>query len=174
MLARKTRVFIPLALALLLTDCATKRLAEEHLPRGYPQQVVDDVLRFTLSYNTGAAMSSSLGRFSRVGFSVIAVVMLVVLLRVLRTAPPDDAWVGGALALICGGAVGNLLDRLRSPNGVVDFIDVGIGTHRFWIFNVADMGVTVGAALLAFLLWRRGDLPPAPMPPPSSPTPSAP
>lgn len=157
MLSRKTRVFIPLALLLVLTDCATKRLAVEHLPPGFPRPVIDDVLRFTLSYNVGAAMGTSLGRFSRVGFSLVAVAMLVVLLRILRSTPPDDAWVGGALALICGGALGNLLDRLRSPRGVVDFIDVGLGTHRFWIFNVADMGVTVGAALLAFLLWRRGD-----------------
>jgi signal peptidase II len=50
--------------------------------------------------------------------------------------------------------MGNLLDRLRSPLGVVDFIDVGIGDVRFWTFNVADVGVTVGAVLLAMVLWR--------------------
>jgi signal peptidase II len=118
-------------------------------------------------------MGTSLGPYSRVGFSVVAVAMLVILLRVLRATPPDDVWVGGALALICGGAVGNLADRLRSARGVVDFIDVGVGDYRFWIFNVADIGVTVGAATLAFLIWRRGDPPPAP-PPPGPPGPPGP
>ncbi len=47
-----------------------------------------------------------------------------------------------------------MLDRLRSSRGVVDFIDIGIGSHRFYIFNVADMGVSVGAVMLAYLLWR--------------------
>ncbi|MDH3426800.1 MAG: signal peptidase II, partial [Gemmatimonadota bacterium] len=53
-----------------------------------------------------------------------------------------------AVALVCGGAVGNIIDRLRYEAGVVDFIDVGVGTHRFWIFNVADSAVSVGAVLL--------------------------
>ncbi len=50
--------------------------------------------------------------------------------------------------------MGNLLDRLRSPRGIIDFIDVGIGDARFWTFNVADVGVSIGAVLLAMVLWR--------------------
>jgi signal peptidase II len=157
MIAPKTRVFIPIALTLLLTDCASKRLAVEHLVLHQPRPVVDDLLKLTLTYNKGAALGTSLGPYSRVGFSLIAIVMLVVLVRILRETPPDDRWTGAALALVCGGALGNLVDRLRSPSGVVDFIDVGVGAHRFWIFNVADIGVSVGAATLAFLLWRRGE-----------------
>jgi signal peptidase II len=53
-----------------------------------------------------------------------------------------------ALALIMGGAVGNLLDRLQRVEGVVDFIDVGVGTTRFWTFNIADSAITIGAILL--------------------------
>lgn len=54
---------------------------------------------------------------------------------------PKSRWfwpILGTLALVAGGAMGNLIDRLRSPRGVVDFIDVGIGDARFWTFNVAD------------------------------------
>lgn len=58
------------------------------------------------------------------------------------------------LALIVGGAVGNLLDLLASPRGVVDLIDVGIGSARFYPFNIADAGVTVGAVILACVFWR--------------------
>jgi signal peptidase II len=52
------------------------------------------------------------------------------------------------------GAAGNLLDRLRSARGVIDFIDVGIGSLRFWTFNIADACLTTGAVLLALALWR--------------------
>lgn len=53
-----------------------------------------------------------------------------------------------------GGAAGNLLNRLRSPQGVVDFIDIGVGATRFYTFNVADIGVCAGAILLAWAFWR--------------------
>lgn len=59
-----------------------------------------------------------------------------------------------ALGLIAGGAPGNLLDRFVSSGGVVDFIDIGIRGYRFWTFNVADMGITTGAALLVWELMR--------------------
>ena len=58
-----------------------------------------------------------------------------------------------SLALVCGGALGNLIDRLRSSLGVVDFLDVGVGDARWPTFNVADMAVSVGAFLLAIVLW---------------------
>jgi signal peptidase II len=59
-----------------------------------------------------------------------------------------------ALAFVCAGAFGNLIDRLRSNLGVVDFLDVGFGDARWPTFNVADMAVSVGAVLLAYVLWQ--------------------
>jgi signal peptidase II len=60
-----------------------------------------------------------------------------------------------ALALVCGGAIGNLIDRVVSSEGVVDFIDVGISEITRWpTFNVADMAVSFGAFLLAWVLWE--------------------
>jgi signal peptidase II len=61
-----------------------------------------------------------------------------------------------ALALVCGGAFGNLVDRVRSAQGVVDFIEVGIGAYRWPTFNVADSAITVGAIALAISLWLEG------------------
>ena len=58
------------------------------------------------------------------------------------------------LGLAWGGAAGNLLDRLRGPHGVVDFIDIGVGNIRFWTFNVADSSVTIAVLLLAWVIWR--------------------
>jgi signal peptidase II len=61
-----------------------------------------------------------------------------------------------ALALVCGGAVGNLLDRMQSARGVVDFVDVYIGPFHWPTFNVADMAVSCGAIALAVVLWHEG------------------
>jgi signal peptidase II len=156
MISRKARIFWPLLALLVLTDCSTKRLVEEHLAPGYPsREVLGEVVRLTLAYNPGAAIGIHAGEWSRVVFTVLALTMLTFLGVMYRKALPGDRWLALGLALVAGGAIGNMLDRLRSARGVVDFIDIGFGSYRFWIFNVADMGVVLGAALLAFLLWQR-------------------
>jgi len=149
----KAKAFWSLLAVLVLADCSTKRLAVAHLSPPYiPHEVVGDWFRFTLAYNPGAAMGLFLGAYSRVGLAVVAVAALGVLGTLYCRSPSGDAWRAAALALVAGGAVGNLLDRLRSARGVVDFIDVGIGDVRFWTFNMADLGITCGALLLALLL----------------------
>jgi signal peptidase II len=154
MLAPKARRFWPLLVSLVLADCATKRLAVEHLTPPYvPHDVLGNVVRLTLAYNSGAATGISLGPVSRVVLTALTLGALVVLGRLYRRTSSHDARRAAALALVCGGAVGNLLDRLRTPRGVVDFIDIGIGRYRFWTFNLADVGVTLGALGLALLLW---------------------
>jgi signal peptidase II len=153
----KARWFWPLAIVLLVTDCATKRVVEERLDVGVPRPVVGETVRFTLSYNTNAAMGFQVGgdsrRFVLSALTVAALLVLGVLYH--RTRPSDRLRVIG-VALVVGGALGNLLDRLRSAAGVVDFIDVGVRDVRFWTFNVADMGVTIGAILLMLALGRWG------------------
>ncbi|MBA3646444.1 MAG: signal peptidase II [Gemmatimonadaceae bacterium] len=151
----KTRVFWPIAFLLLLVDCSSKELVVEKLGlSNVPHDIVGDAIRFTLSFNPDAAMGLSLGAFSRVGFAAAAILAIAVLAPLYRKTRATQTSRIVALALICGGAAGNMLDRLRSSRGVVDFIDIGIGSHRFYIFNVADMGVSVGAVMLAYLLWR--------------------
>jgi signal peptidase II len=156
----KARWFWPLAIALLVADCATKRVAERRLDLGVPRPVVGETVRFTLSYNTKAAMGFQLGGDSRrlvlSALSVAALIVLGVLYH--RTRPTDRLRVIG-VALVAGGALGNLVDRVRSAAGVVDFIDVGVRDLRFWTFNVADMGITIGAILLMLALSRWGGAP---------------
>jgi len=156
MIPRKARVFWPLLSLLVLTDCTTKMLAEARLgPGNVPYEVLGDVVQLTLAYNRGAATGIEVGEWSRLVFTGLAIGILAILGTMYRKATASDRWLALGLALVAGGAVGNLLDRLRSERGVVDFIDIGVGSYRFWIFNVADMGVVVGAALLGFLLWHR-------------------
>jgi signal peptidase II len=164
MLTAKAKAFWPLLILLITADCTTKRLAEQHLvPEHVPHRIVGDVVRFTLAYNRGAAFSFSLGEHSRVGFTVIALCVLIALGSVYRSTASQDRMQAIALALVAGGALGNVMDRFRSPGGtyrgVVDFIDIGLGGWRFWTFNLADVGVTCGAILLALLLLRRGSEP---------------
>ena len=137
----------------------TKILAEELLaPKYVPHRILGDVLRFTLAYNPGAAFSMSVGPYSRYIFGAFAIVALVVLWRLYRMtgagSRAGDSMRIAALGLAFGGAAGNLIDRFRSPQGVIDFIDIGLGDVRFWTFNLADSAVTVGALVLAWSLSR--------------------
>jgi signal peptidase II len=148
--------FWTIFLMTVLVDVFSKKLAVGRLSPAYvPHNIVDDVLRFTLAYNPEGAMSFSLGPSSRWWFVLLSIGTLFVLLYMYRQTPRDDRLQIASIALICGGAVGNLLDRIKSPRGVVDFIDVGIGSHRFWTFNLADLAVTLGTALLTWILCLR-------------------
>jgi signal peptidase II len=149
--AAKARVFLPVFAGVFLSDCASKRVAVEQLSPPYvPHDVFGDVVRFTLAYNVRAAMGLTAGAWSRWILAAIAVAMLVaIVVWLLRTRSTDPRLFGG-IALIAAGALGNLVDRLRWDRGVVDFIDVGFGDARFWIFNVADMAITIGAVVLWF------------------------
>jgi signal peptidase II len=137
------------------TDYATKRLAEAYLvPAHTPHRVLGNVVRFTLGHNPGAAMNMSLGAYSRVGFSLLTVFALAACAVFYRKSPPAARLNALAIAMIAAGAVGNLTDRVLSHVGVVDFIDIGVGSVRFWTFNVADASLTCGAVLLALVLSR--------------------
>ena len=149
------RVFWSAAVLVLVLDLLTKLWAVSALwPPHVPHAVIGDVARFTLAFNPGAAFSMSLGEYSRYIFGAFAVVAIGILWRLFRVTEPGDTMRVLALGLAVGGAAGNLLDRFREPRGVVDFIDIGVGDVRFWTFNVADSAVTVGALMLAFVLWR--------------------
>lgn len=153
----RDRIYWSLFISIVIADVVTKRWAEAELALHVPREVLGRWLRWTLTYNTGAAMNLSVGDASRIVFSAIAAGMLVYLYRLYRQTPAHERATPAALALISAGALGNLIDRVRHTKGVVDFIDVGTTGWRFWTFNVADMGVTIGAILLALLMWREGE-----------------
>jgi len=151
----KASVFWPIILVTTVLDVVTKAIAERSLtPRGIPHEVLGNTVRLTLVYNPGAAFGLNLGPQSRFIFAALTLVALVILARLYRATPDRDTWRTVALGLVCAGAVGNLLDRVRSIFGVVDFIDIGIGDSRWPTFNVADMAVSAGAILLAWVLWQ--------------------
>lgn len=151
---RGTAPFLTLGAAVLALDIATKALVERTLVPYQPVPVLGDVFRLTYIHNPGAAFGLNFGAFSRPVFLALTLVALVVLWLWYRATPATDRLRHWALALVASGAIGNLIDRVRSHRGVVDFLDVGIGGWRWPIFNVADIAVTTGAFLLAISLWR--------------------
>lgn len=148
-------LFWPVIAFVAVMDVVTKAMAVRALvPQRVPHEVLGEYVRLTLVYNPGAAFGLHLGPQSRWIFTILTVVALTILWRLYRATRRGDTLRVLALALVCAGAVGNLLDRLRSDLGVVDFLDVGVGTTRWPTFNVADMAVSVGAILLAWVLWQ--------------------
>lgn len=148
------RLYVVTAAVVVVLDAVTKYVAETRLADGHTVNVLGEWLRFHLLFNPGAAFGLHLGPWSRWIFLVIAIVAVVLLNRFSRTAPEGDRVRQLALGLVTGGAIGNLVDRIRAERGVTDFIDVGIGTLRWPTFNIADIAVSCGAIALALSLWR--------------------
>jgi signal peptidase II len=152
--AAERRIYWLTAVGIVLLDAVTKLIAEERLLRAVAVPVFGDWFQLRLVYNPGAAFGLHLGPFSRWIFLAVAAVAVVVLTRMSAAAPAGDRFRQVALGAVAGGAAGNLVDRIRSARGVVDFFDVGIGALRWPTFNVADVAVSCGAVALAIVLWR--------------------
>ena len=141
-----------LALGVAIADQGSKLLAEHWLGVHEPVAVVPFFNLF-LTYNTGAAFSflRDAGGWQRWLFAALSVGVSVFIVVWLRRIPRDEKWLACALALVLGGAAGNLVDRLfRASGGVVDFIDVYYASWHWPAFNVADSAISIGAVML---LW---------------------
>lgn len=153
--AAATMTFWVIVVVVVAIDYFTKSLAVEHLtPRHIPHRIIGDVVRFTLAYNPGAAFGMHLGPGSRWIFASLAVLIVSVLLKATAELTRLSKLAAIGVPIVVGGAIGNLIDRIRMREGVVDFIDIGVGNTRFWTFNVADSAVTVGAVCLILALWE--------------------
>jgi signal peptidase II len=150
----KLRMLAGVAGGIVTVDRVTKVLVERHLHLHQVVEVIGEYVRLTYIFNPGAAFGIHLGPYSREIFLFLTILALVGMLWLYWFTPLHDRVRLLAIALICGGAVGNMLDRIKSASGVVDFLDVGVGTLRWPVFNVADMAVTTGAVILGLSLWR--------------------
>lgn len=150
----KRAAFWGALLLIVVTDAGSKYLAHARIAEGDMIPLLGNAIRLTLLYNPGAAFGLQLGDYSRWIFTLLASGILVWLFAMYRDAGPGDWGRALALGLVSGGALGNIVNRLWSDRGVVDWIDVGVGTHRWPAFNVADIGVSVGACILVAVLWR--------------------
>ena len=136
-------------IGVLALDQITKAWIRSSMSLNETIPVIGNVVRLTYIHNEGAAFGLSIGAYSSQIFLVLAAIASVLVLYLLLTSPRGERMQRIALALILGGALGNIIDRVRWSM-VVDFIQVGIAGHFWPIFNVADSAVTIGAAMLAW------------------------
>ncbi|MCO6059504.1 signal peptidase II [Pseudomonas sp. MOB-449] len=137
-------------------DQASKWFFETELNLYEQIVVIPDYFSWTLAYNTGAAFSflADSSGWQRWFFAAIALVVSGVLVVWLKRLKPEETWLAIALALVLGGALGNLYDRVVLGH-VVDFILVHWqNVHRFPAFNIADSAITVGAVMLALDMFK--------------------
>lgn len=137
------------ALAIVAADLATKWAIVEWVPL-YDRVPLNSFINLTHQKNTGAAFSflANAGGWQRWFFVVLAsIVSTVIVVWIWRIRKEGQVMLSLGLALVLGGAIGNLIDRIRFGH-VTDFIQVWFGEWAFPSFNVADAGISVGAALL--------------------------
>lgn len=138
-------------------DWLTKYLAETHLVYGSPVRIAGNYIQLLLVYNKGALFGFNPRSFVAsfpvnqffIVFTILAVVMLILY---YRTLPKTEITLHWGIMMILPGAFGNFLDRIIHPaKGVVDFIRLGVSDILYWpIFNLADVYVTIGIALLIY------------------------
>ncbi len=145
-----------LSLAVVALDQLTKSIALSSLSAYEPVAVVPGLVNWTLAFNTGAAFSflSGADGWQRWLFAALAIGVSAALVVGLARLPRRDWRSAAPFALIIGGALGNLLDRLRHGR-VTDFVDVHVGDAHWPAFNLADSAICVGAVLLIAFSSRR-------------------
>jgi signal peptidase II len=173
---RSIRRFIVVMLTLSCCvgcDQVSKSAARAMLHSGVTESLFADSLRFQLTENPGSFLSLGASLPEHLRFTLFTAAVAVILTglvcaalfaRRLNTA----RFV--ALAILAGGGISNLIDRLLNDGRVTDFLNVGIGSLRTGIFNLADMAILAGALLLV-LKTRASAATPAPPPPTVSPSP---
>ncbi len=141
-------VFFPIVLLILFFDVMSKEMVVSGQWVGV---MIPGLLDFTPVTNPGAAFGLLPGaRVFFIGIKILAA--LVILRMVSKSRKGEGSWLLLPLALILGGALGNLFDRFRGNGEVVDFVDFHIAGHHWYIWNVADVAVSVGATLVALYL----------------------
>ena len=148
--------WLVLSVLVLVIDQVSKAHFEGSLEMFQQIVVIPDYFSWTLAYNTGAAFSflADGGGWQRWLFALIAVVVSAVLVVWLKRLGLDDTWLAIALALVLGGALGNLYDRIALGH-VIDFILVHWQNRWYFpAFNFADSAITVGAIMLALDMFK--------------------
>jgi signal peptidase II len=147
-LQKSLLLYLGISFLVVVADQISKLLIQNHLAIGQSVSVIGDILNFHFIYNQGGAMGTSIGP-SWV-YTILTLFALYFIIRYFSSSNSDGALARFSLALILGGAIGNLIDRLRMGK-VVDFIDFGIPgiNFRWFTFNIADAAITIGLILFA-------------------------
>ena len=137
-------VFLGTAVTVFVLDQISKAWLVSNLKPGETVRVIGDFVRLTFSQNSGALFG--LFRDNALVFGIVSLVVVALIVGYHARAG-RSLYVSLALGLLLGGALGNLADRLRLGY-VVDFVDIGLGTLRFFTFNVGDSAITLAILML--------------------------
>lgn len=148
--------YFALALGVVLLDQVTKAIVVAKIPLYQTIPVITGLFDLTHIKNTGAAFGvlAAAGSSRPLLVTLLAVAVFAGVLAWSLTAPADLRLLQTALALVMGGAVGNLIDRVRFQS-VTDFLRFYVDRWEWPSFNVADSAISVGVVLLAWDIWRR-------------------
>ncbi len=149
--------YLILAVVVLVLDQWTKWMVESHLARHGSMEVIPNLLNFTHVRNTGVAFGFFASYGNTTGTLVLTLLGLAALIFVgyyFWLVPRSDRPLLVALALVIGGAIGNLIDRIMQ-GGVTDFIDFYRGSYHWHTFNIADTAISIGIGLMILGTFRR-------------------
>lgn len=144
--------------AVVLLDQVTKMLVLRSLPLYHSVTVISGFFDLTHVQNPGGAfgfLAGSDARLRAVVFLLVSLVAVGLIVWFYFKSPSSHPWLSGAFAMILGGAVGNLIDRIRFGK-VTDFLDFYVGSLHWPAFNVADSAITIGIGVFLFhLLFKK-------------------
>jgi len=147
-MAPRFKLFTLVAIITIVLDQLTKWWARDALVYGKAVKFLGSVWDWRLSYNTGSAFgmfSDTSG--SRIFLSIVGVAATGAILLILRKTRDDQRWMTSALGLVAGGAIGNVIDRILEAK-VTDFVVWKYGTHEWPAFNIADVALVAGVAIM--------------------------
>jgi signal peptidase II len=158
--ARRLLILLGVLLACVVLDQITKSIAQQTLSARPPQEFLGGIFRLEYIENPGAFLSlgATLSPNARFWIFTVVVVLLLagLLIFAVRMSDHTPVLIVVAIALVVGGGVSNLIDRLVNEGRVVDYMQLGIGPLRTGIFNVADVAIMGGLALMVVAMWRDG------------------
>ncbi len=153
----KYKLVLILGVTILILDQITKLWIESNFALGETRTVIPGLFNLVFVLNKGAAfgfladLEGNLRTYFFIGATALAVVLIIYL---LRTVHRRDYYLFSALGLILGGALGNMIDRIRLGM-VIDFLDFHLGSHHWPAFNIADVAISVGAILLIVSFYKK-------------------
>lgn len=153
----KHKIVLILAGVILFLDQATKIWIQNTIPLWESKTVIPGLFNLVHVLNKGAAfgfladLEGNMQTYFFIGVTGLAVVLIF---HLLRTVDREDYYLFSALGLILGGALGNLIDRIRLGM-VIDFLDIYVSSHHWPAFNVADMAISTGAILLLVSFYKK-------------------
>lgn len=150
---QRYKLFGASAVIIMVLDQATKALVQGLFPLWHVQPVIEGFFNLVHVLNRGSAfgfLNRSDMDWQRWLFMSVTVLALGLILGMVKSARDEDRMQLFGLGMVAGGAVGNFIDRAFRQGTVVDFLDFHLGPYHWPAFNIADIGITVGAALVAW------------------------